>query len=119
MADEFKVPSNPLILPTKVEMTKSRVAACGKCGQSDFGGRKTGGVLLYTCRACGHVWGGGRPQEPIDPLRPPPPEDPRDRPSISFEKDSKGNAVEIRRAVSLTQEFRKGAPVPPPGEEDV
>jgi hypothetical protein len=108
---------NPLIIP---EATPAKRKGCPACGHNEFLGRRVGGVITWTCRSptCGNKWQGGLPQEEMDPREPRPPEDPRSKPPVTFEKDSKGQMVEQRRPVNLTQEFRKGAPVPS-GEEDV
>ena len=76
--------------------------------------------MTFTCtkEACGNKWQGGLPQEPIDPRLPRPPENPKDLPPVRFERDSKGQFQEHRRAVNTTPEFKKGAPIPS-GEEDV
>ncbi len=115
-------PHNPLIVPTDEELKESQSGeggrSCPKCRNKDFGGRKVGGVITFTCRVCRNEWSGGLPIEPIDPHRPLPPSDPMHLPSVVFTKKD-GVIKETRRAVSLTQEFRKGAPVPAPGEEDV
>lgn len=106
---------NPILIPT--EAPKKR--GCPKCGGQDFSGRRIGGAacIHFTCRDCGNEWDGGLPHVPIDPLKPHPAENPN-RQGISFAKNEKGMVVEEVRAVSLTSEFRKGAPIPPPGEEE-
>lgn len=54
-----------------------------------------------------------------DPTVPTPPIDPKDRPTIEFFKNARtGEVEEIFRRPDLTQDFRKGAPIPAPGEED-
>lgn len=106
---------NPLIVPKGEEPRRG----CPKCRGMNFNGRKVQGVITFTCGDCKNQWAGGLPQEPVDPNRPRPPENPNNIPSITFSKDKSGMPVEERRAVSLTQEFRKGAPIPSPGEEDV
>lgn len=105
---------NPVILP-KVEPKRR---GCPGCGSMNFSGRKIQGVVLFTCRDCKVEFGGGLPQEPLDPRLPHPPESPIP-PSVQFTKNDRGMVVEERRAVSLATEFRKGALIPPPGEEDV
>lgn len=107
---------NPVIIPK--EEPKKR--GCPKCGCEDFSGRRIGGAnVVFTCanKDCKQQWSGGLPQVAIDPRLPHAP-DPVP-PPISYTKNDKGMVVEEVRAVPLTQEFRKGAPIPPPGEEDV
>lgn len=121
MANEKLVPQNPLIMPTaeqKAEAAGGR-GACPKCRKSDYGGRKVGGVITFTCRVCSNIWTGGLGREPLDSSRPLPPQNPMERPSVVQTIDKNGVIHETRHAVSLTQEFRKGALVPAPGEEDV
>lgn len=104
---------NPVIIP--VEEPKRR--GCPKCSGQNFSGRKVQGVITFTCRDCKQEWTGGLPQEPLDPRLPHPPQNPIP-PPVQFTKNDKGMVEEERRAVSLTQEFRKGAPIPSPGEEE-
>lgn len=108
---------NPLIIP---EQDAPKKRGCPVCGHEDYTGRRIGGVIHFTCtsKTCGNKWQGGLPQEPQDPRVPRPPQNPMDRRSVEVGQDSKGQPVELRRAVNLTQDFRKGALVPP-GEEDV
>lgn len=108
-------PRNPLIIPVE----ESKKKGCPKCGGTDFNGRKVQGSITFTCSSCKNQWAGGLPQEPQDPRLPTPPEDPASSPSLTFMKGRGDMPVEVRRGVSLTQEFRKGSPVPKPGEEDV
>ncbi len=110
----FNQNRNPVIIPEKVDTKRT----CPKCFGTNFGGRKVQGTITFTCRDCKNEWAGGLPQEPLDPRQPRPPEDPT-YPSIIQHKNSGGTIIEERRPISLTQEFRKGAPIPPPGEEDI
>lgn len=105
---------NPVIIPKE----EPRRRGCPKCGGMNFSGRKVYGVITSTCRDCKAEWSGGLPQEPLDPRLPYPPEDPIP-PAVTFTRSPSGVVVEERRAVSTTTEFRKGALIPPPGEEDV
>lgn len=73
-------------------------------------------MIKWTCHACGNIWHGGLPQQPEDPTVPKAPVDPMDKPVMDFVKDKQGNAVEVRRRVNLTPEFKKGLPIPE-GEE--
>lgn len=74
------------------------------------------GQAVATCKSCQHKWlHGGLPQSPVPPGQTLPPESYVQ--PVRFGKDTKGNDVEIRRRINPTQEFRKGAPVPEPGEE--
>lgn len=111
--DEIK--RNPTIIPEIAPVKRG----CPKCGGNDYGGRNIQGAVLFTCRnpECRNTWGGGLAQELVDPTKPRPPENPL-QPGVSFSKNSKGEVVEDRRAVSTTQEYRKGAPAPS-GDEDV
>jgi len=72
--------------------------------------------VTFTCSECGNKWQGGLQRTPIDPRVPQLPENPATRPTVQFVKDSKGQDVELRRRVSTTPDFKKGAPVPS-GEE--
>jgi hypothetical protein len=91
---------------------------CPRCQSTDFGGRNVQGCITFTCRSCQNQWQGGLPKIQLDPRMPNPPENPNDIPPVTF-RMSRGVLVEDRRPVSLTQNFRKGAPIPSPGEEDV
>ena len=77
--------------------------------------------MTFTCgkTECGNKWQGGLPQEPISATEPQMPQNPATRPPVQFIKDSKGQITEVRRRINPTPEFKKGAPLPPPGEEDV
>jgi hypothetical protein len=90
-----------------------------------------GGVAVFKCRDCQNEWQGGIGQEPQDPRIPVPPQDPRSAPVIGWEKPSK-QVVEDRgirdpnqpvdvvvRRPDPTPDFRKGALIPSPGDEDV
>jgi len=105
---------NPVIIPK----TEEKKRGCPKCGSMNFNGRRIQGVITYHCRDCKAEFGGGLPQEPLDPRLPHPPANPVP-PALQFTKTDRGAIVEERRPVSLTTEFRKGALIPPPGEEDV
>jgi hypothetical protein len=106
---------NPIIIPTE----EPKKPGCPKCGGQDFSGRRIGGAasLHFSCRGCGNQWDGGLPHVPMDPREPRPPENPL-KTGVTFTKNDKGMVVEEVRGASLTPEFRKGAPIPPPGEEE-
>ncbi len=103
---------NPVIL---IEPDKKR-KGCPKCGSDNFCGLNLSGTIVFTCRACKNEWS-GMMQMPEDPRTPKPPENPL-APGVTFSKNKAGQITEDRRAVSTTPEFRKGAPIPPPGEEE-
>lgn len=119
MSTDKPVPErNPVFLGRDDQDAKRR--KCPKCGQSDFSGRNIQGTILFTCRSCKTEWGGGNtPYVAAPSTQPLPPINPNDLPVASFRKTNNGQFVEERRPVPLTQSFRKGAPIPPPGEEDV
>lgn len=108
---------NKLIIPDG-PLLEGKRRGCPACGHQDFSGRRVMGQVTFTCKnsECGNKWQGGLQQEPNDPHLPRPPENPKDKPPVAFEKDEKGEFKEVRRAVSTVPEFRKGAPVPS-GEE--
>lgn len=105
---------NPLIFP---EAPGPRQLLCEKCKSPKYRGRRITGVQYRICLECGHLMQGGLPQEPQDPLKPLPPQDPRERPTVEFVKDRSGQIEEIRRRPDLRPDFRRGAPIPEPGEE--
>jgi hypothetical protein len=98
---------NPLFIPSP---SPDKKISCPKC-EGDFVGRVVQGVVLATCKKCGHKWQGGLPQSPVPPGQVLMPE--KYVPPVRFGKDLKGNDVEIRRRVNLAQEFRKGSPLEP------
>lgn len=110
---------NPLIF---VDRPKNK-RACPACGSEKFDGRRIqGGAIHFTCsnKECSHKWQGGLPESMYDPRVPHPPE--KYVPTVQFSpvKDRDGRMVgveEITRRVDPTPEFRKGAPIPPDGEE--
>lgn len=104
---------NPLLLPA---VQPSRLKGCPACKHPDYNGRNVQGVITFTCAKCQNKWHGGLPQEPQDQTIPLPPVDPRDRPTVDFVRGPHGETLEVRRGVSTTPEFRKGAPIPS-GEE--
>jgi hypothetical protein len=85
---------------------------CPKCKAENYVGRNIQGMVTWTCRTCGNQWHGGLPQEPQDPTVPLAPTNPMDQPTIQFIRDKHGEAKELRKRVNLTQEFRKGMPIP-------
>ena len=106
--------NNQFVLP-RVE---SRRIVCAKCGKSDWWGRVVQGSVTAHCNACGHQWQMGMAREPMDPRLPRPPENPKDNHPVHFAADSQGKAVELRRRVDATPDFKKGAPIPPDGEDN-
>jgi hypothetical protein len=104
---------NPLILPDLVD----KRILCKKCGSPEYLGRRVQGVLYRRCRECGELEQGGLPQEPMDPTVPSPPLDPKDRPAVEFLRNSRGEFEEHLNRPNTLQEYRKGAPIPKPGEE--
>jgi hypothetical protein len=122
MSDDSK--KNPLFIPTPVEaqafpdrnptvVPKADGAkrVCPKCKGDKFGGRRVMGVVTFTCSNpdCRNQWQGGM-GEPIDPRKPMPPESytPPSTFDRSMNPQEKGKVVEVRRAVDLRPEFRKG-----------
>lgn len=110
MADD----RNPLIIPERTYIPPQR---CLKCGSGEFNRRRVQGVVISRCRKCGEEAQGGLPQMPQDPRVPYPPE--QYVPTVRFEKSVRGDdqIVEVRRRPDNTQSFRKGAPIPEPGED--
>ena len=108
---------NPFVIP-EVKPTPRR--GCPKCGKNEFGGTMVYGVVTFRCRVCGNEWQGGIGQVPQDPRVPVPPQDPKAAPVVQFEKTKMSDKPQdyIARKPDTTQEFRKGAPVPNPGDED-
>jgi predicted RNA-binding Zn-ribbon protein involved in translation (DUF1610 family) len=112
---------NPLYIPGK---TAKPQRACPKCGSLEWAARNRGGVFLYTCNAptCGFKWpGGGLPQVPQDPNVPTPIGS--YIPPVVFHaiRNKDGDIIEveeINRKVDLTADFRKGALIPPDGDEE-
>jgi hypothetical protein len=91
------------------------------CGKMNFGGQMIYGILTNKCRDCGNEWQGGVGVEPQDPRVPFPPQDPRAAPTVEFQKtkESGDRPVDyLARRPDLTPDFRKGAPVPRPGEDE-
>lgn len=106
---------NPIILPD----VQNKNPSCPKCKNENFTRRMHFGVLTSKCPKCGNEWQGGLPHVPEDPLRPmlpvssPPPVQ-----QVS-QRDRHGRVVvveELRRPVSLTPDFRRGAPITDDGE---
>lgn len=109
---------NPFVIP---EVKPGPRRGCPMCGGMDYGGNMVYGVVTFTCRLCKNEWQGGIGVEPQDPRTPMPPQDPRGAPVVQFEKDSKKSDKPqdyVARRPDLTQDFRKGAPVPKPGDDD-
>lgn len=94
---------------------------CPVCGKMEFSGMMIYGTATFKCRACGNEWQGGIGQEPQDPRVPFPPTSPKDAPAVQFEKTKESDKPQeyLARRQDPTQYYRQGAPVPPPGEEDV
>lgn len=109
---------NPFVLPDEKPSLKR---GCPKCGKAEFGGYMSYGVATFKCRLCGNEWQGGIGQEPQDPRIPVPPTSPKDVPIVQFERTRQSDKPQdyLARRPDPTQSFRKGAPIPPPGEEDV
>lgn len=119
MADARDQARNPFVVPDEKPMPRR---GCPVCGKMEFSGNMIYGVATFKCRACGNEWQGGIGQVPQDPRVPSPPANPRDAPTVQFERDVKKSDKPqdfIARRPDPTQEFRKGAPIPGPGEEDV
>jgi hypothetical protein len=110
----FDEKRNPLLLP---DVEGAKPYACEKCGSPKYRGRRITGVLYKICLECGFVAQGGLPREPVDPLKPLPPQDPRDRPLVDFVKNSAGQLEELRRRPDPRPDYRRGAPLPEPGED--
>lgn len=108
---------NPLIVP-KADHEDVR-HECPKCHSKDFGGRRPGGgPVVYTCSSCKNQWQGGI-SAPPDSRTPTVPKNPLS-PHVTVNRDKDSLVVrEERRLPSPAPDFRKGAPIPPPGEEDV
>jgi len=119
MSDPRDSNRNPLVIP-EVKPTPRR--GCPKCRGRNFGGQLIYGTMTFKCRDCGNEWQGGIGQEPQDPRIPFPPQDPRTQPIVDFEmrpREAGDRPVPvITRRPDPTPEFRKGAPIPLPGEED-
>lgn len=111
---------NPLFIPGIHSPPREdpRQSTCPKCDGGNWGGRNVGGVVTFTCRDCGNKWYGGLPQQPMDPTVPAPPQDPRDVPTVRFERPGPNkDFVEIVRRPIHAQAFRLGAPIPQEGDE--
>lgn len=113
MAGIFDDNRNPLIIP---EQEARPVISCPHCKTpADYTCRRVQGVTHFTCRKCNGKWEGGLPQEPQDPRIPLPTTN--YVPPVRFAKDSKGGDVEIRRRIDTRTDFRRGALIPPEGED--
>lgn len=109
---------NPFILP---DTKPSPRRGCPQCGGFDFSGDMYSGIAKFKCRICGKDWMGGTGMQPADPTVPMPPQNPKDRPTIDFTKTKNSGDMPVpflSKSPDLTQDFRKGAPVPS-GEDDV
>jgi hypothetical protein len=108
---------NPFIIPETPKDTRRR--GCPVCGGMKYDGRMQYGVVTWKCADCKNEWHGGIGVEPADPTVPAPPQNPKDRPNIEWQRTREGGdtpqAVTVKRP-DLTQDFRKGALIPP-GEE--
>lgn len=111
MSDEDR---NPLLFPDNPQSLRMR--GCPKCHSQEYMGKNIQGVVTWSCSKCKNQWHGGLPQEPQNPLSPVPPLNPADRPIVDFIRGPRGEVLEQRRPVNLTQDYRKGLPVPT-GEE--
>ena len=113
MAGIFDDNRNPLIIPGQEARP---VISCPHCKvPGEYACRRVQGVIHFTCKKCNGKWEGGLPQEPQDPRIPLPTTS--YIPTVRFVKDSKGNDVEIRRRIDTRTDFRRGALIPPEGED--
>lgn len=107
---------NPVIVPETVVKSMS----CPKCGSSQFDGRRIQGTIVRVCKnaQCRQEWSGGYGANPAeaDPRVPVSPE--LYTPPLKFNISPKG-VEELKKKVDLTPDFKRGAPVPQEGEEDV
>lgn len=104
---------NPLIIPNKEPIVKG----CPICG-GQASGIGSNGVLVFTClnESCKNSWQSGLPRSVIDPKKPIPTTDPRTRPALEINWNSRYKQwEEDLRPVDPTPDFRKGAPM---SEED-
>ena len=118
MTDSRDPGRNPFVLPDDKPVPRR---GCPICKGMNFGGQMIYGVATFKCRDCGNEWQGGIGQEPQDPRIPFPPTSPKDEPIVQFERTKQSDKPQeyLARRPNPTQSYRQGAPVPPPGEEDV
>jgi len=114
MSDPNEFDRNPLLLP---DVSTERRLTCPACGSPEYRGRRVQGVHYRICLACNHAVQGGLPREPADPRKPAPPMNPADRPLVDYVQNRPGQFEELRRRPDQRPDFRRGAPVPNPGEE--
>jgi hypothetical protein len=117
MTDPRDPNRNPFVIPDTKPV--SRQNGCPECGSKHYDGQKIYGVITFTCLDCKNKWQGGVGQEPQDPRMPFPPQDPRTVPNVEFArtKDSGERPVDIlQRRPDPTPDYRKGAPIPNPGD---
>jgi len=115
---KFDEGRNPFVIPGEKPRPRR---GCPVCGGMNFGGQMIYGTLHSKCRDCGNEWQGGVGQEPQDPRIPSPPQDPKSAPNVEFmrTKESGERPVDfLTRRPDVLPDYRKGAPVPPPGEDE-
>lgn len=110
------VERNPVFIPATIQ----KGLVCPKCGSDKFEGRRIQNTIVRTCsnKDCRQEWAGGYGMSPAaqDPRVPVAPE--IYQPALKFVADGKGQVEEIRRKVDPTPDFKKGALIPPDGEEN-
>lgn len=97
---------NPLIIPSREPIQKG----CPICGSHATG--KGSDVIIYTClnENCKNTWQSGLPKSIIDPKKPLPPIDPKNRPALEINWNTRTRQwEEDLRPVDPTPDFRKGA----------
>ncbi len=97
---------NPLIIPSKEPIQKG----CPICGGHASG--RGSDVIIYTClnENCKNTWQSGLQKSIIDPKKPNPPMDPKDRPVLEINWNARTKQwEEDLRPVDPTPDFRKGA----------
>jgi len=110
---------NPFIIPEDAQPVRR---GCPSCGENDYSGRMAQGYAVFKCRKCGNEWHGGIGAVAADPREPMPPQDPKTKPIIDWALTKESGVVPVpvmTRRPDPTPDFRKGAPVPSPGDEDV
>lgn len=109
---------NPVIITERISSTPK----CPKCGSEKFSGRRIQGTAVFKCQntECLNEWSGGFGMSPAvaDPRVPVAPEVYTPPLRLNIEPRT-GQVEEIRKKVDPTPDFRKGALIPPEGEEDV
>lgn len=110
---------NPLVIPVSEPEAKPLTRGCPFCGERNYDARSSGGTTVFACLECGTTWSGGIGQVPQDPTVPSPPMNPRDRPLVEFFRNSATQEIqEFVRRQDLTPDYRRGAPIPGPGDDD-